>query len=70
MLNIKFEINQIFDYAKILDQLDDYHTKKYNDLLNDEELVKYFAKYDEENIEGQIEIWKRKTIEYGVSRDY
>lgn len=70
MLNIKFEINQIFDYAKILDQLDDYHTKKYNDLLNDEELVKYFAKYDEENIEGQIEIWKRKTREYGVSRDY
>ena len=59
MLNIKFEINQIFDYAKILDQLDDYHTKKYNDLLN-----------DEENIEGQIEIWKRKTREYGVSRDY
>lgn len=70
MLNIKIEINQIYDYKKILDELDDYHAKRYNELLNDEELIAFFSDYEEENIEGQIEIWKRKAREYGVSRDY
>ena len=70
MLNIKFEINQIYDYEKILDKLDDDHTSRYNALLHDEELTKFFSSYDEEDIESQIEIWKRKTKQYGVSRDY
>lgn len=70
MLNIKVEINQIYDYAKILDSLDDYHTRRYNECLNDIELVAFFSNYDEENIESQIEIWKRKASEYGIGRDY
>lgn len=70
MLNIKLEINQIYDYMKILEGLDDYHAKRYNDALTDPDLVKYFSSYDEENIEGQIAIWKATTAKHGVARDY
>lgn len=70
MFNLKVQFGQIYNYEKILLELDDYHTEKYNMVLTDPELVEFFSNYDEENKEAQIEIWKRKTSEYGVSRDY
>lgn len=70
MLNIKFEANQIYDYEDILQHLSLNRRQRYNEVLEDAELVEYFKNTNDDDLLGQIEIWKRKTDEYCVDRDY